>query len=104
MHGLIVLNTMCSGLGRSSIAMMVFSFLQDVDALVEALVAVVRPDEGALRATSATTLATDKIKSEEGSAEKKRNARERVVLLMHETRVLDASDATRVLLLLARQV
>lgn len=34
----------------------------------------------------------------------KQHGRERVVLLMHETRVLTASDATRLLLLLAREV
>ncbi len=39
-----------------------------------------------------------------GQAEMDQNGRERVVLLMHETRVLTASDATRVLLLLAREV
>lgn len=39
-----------------------------------------------------------------GQAEVDQNGRERVVLLMHETRVLTASDATRVLLLLAREV
>lgn len=32
------------------------------------------------------------------------HGRERVVLLMHETRVLTASEATRLLLLLAREV
>lgn len=42
----------------------------------------------------------------QGKQEKQeeQNGRERVVLLMHETRVLNASDATRVLLLLAREV
>lgn len=40
----------------------------------------------------------------EKQEQEKQNGRERVVLLMHETRVLTASDATRVLLLLAREV
>lgn len=41
---------------------------------------------------------------EEPGADAKRMGRERVVLLMHETRVLSASDATRLLLLLSREV
>ena len=41
---------------------------------------------------------------EEPGADAKQMGRERVVLLMHETRVLSASDATRLLLLLSREV
>lgn len=102
---------------------------QDVSALVSGLMAIVRTqgadaDAGSAPTATATRQMNDqhddkdedghgKGDGDEGSPlerekqsneEEKQNGRERVVLLMHETRVLTASDATRVLLLLAREV
>lgn len=96
---------------------------QDVSTLVSALMTIVRTQGGGGDAASAPSTKArlqmnDQDEDEEVagagdggegaplSREKqdKQNGRERVVLLMHETRVLTASDATRVLLLLAREV
>lgn len=89
---------------------------QDVSALVSALMTIVRtqgaPSATATRQTSdqhedkggMETGDGDESTSPSREKEEQQNGRERVVLLMHETRVLSASDATRVLLLLAREV
>lgn len=88
---------------------------QDVSALVSALMTIVRTQSsGAVSAPAATATAHMNEDDEDGDGDEgapvsrekqeKQNGRERVVLLMHETRVLTASDATRVLLLLAREV
>ena len=91
--------------------------LQDVDALVAALVSAVR---SAPEASSAAGSPADESVQKRANDGKSNNSqsvedggsqhqqqqleRERVVLLMHETQVLNASDATRLLLLLGRQV
>lgn len=97
---------------------------QDVSALVSALMTIVRTlgadgDAASAPATTSTRQVSGKRGDEgvgagdgdgdEGASlsreeQEQQNGRERVVLLMHETRVLTASDATRVLLLLAREV
>lgn len=85
-----------------------FGLRQDVSALVSTLMAIVRTQgagvsvagAAAARGHKESDRATLKTDAEGG----KQNARERVVLLMHETRVLSATDATRLLLLLAREV
>ncbi|CAM9904271.1 unnamed protein product [Ectocarpus sp. 12 AP-2014] len=65
---------------------------QDVGALVSALMAIVGTQGG------------EHGRMEEPRAqEEKQRRRERVVLLMHDTNVLTASDATRLLLLLAQE-
>lgn len=67
---------------------------------------------GASASASAPAAAAGDVGGVDGSVPRQRypgaqvdqSGRERVVLLMHETSVLTASDTTRVLLLLAREV
>lgn len=76
--------------------------------LVASLTAIVRMQraDGSPPAMAATKDIPDKDgdETEDPNAGDKQHGRERVVLLMHETKVLSASDATRLLLLLAREV
>lgn len=70
--------------------------------------AIVRTQGAEGSADSAAPVPYDKegnrVAEKPGAEGGQQNARERVVLLMHETRVLTATDATRLLLLLAREV
>ncbi|CAM9522800.1 unnamed protein product [Scytosiphon promiscuus] len=80
---------------------------QDVSALVSTLMAAVKTQAGGVVVPDATPAPNDKegnrVLEELRAQGGRQPARERVVLLMHETRVLTATDATRLLLLLARQ-
>ncbi|CAM9808044.1 unnamed protein product, partial [Ectocarpus fasciculatus] len=67
---------------------------QDVGALVSALLAIVGTQGGEQEVGGM---------EETHSQAQKQHRRERVVLLMHDTKVLTASDATRLLLLLAQE-
>ncbi|CAM9111449.1 unnamed protein product, partial [Hapterophycus canaliculatus] len=81
-----------------------YAISQDVSALVSTLVTIVRTHgAGASLAAAPKDMKGNGIAEKPGVGGGKQSARERVVLLMHETSVLTATDATRLLLLLARE-